>query len=403
MAAGPGDRQRFDLLPVAQAKVQDRFRAGHESAGRGEVAGQLLIRVGELNRHGGTDAEPVACRPHELNHRPMAGHAGVLEDRRRASEIVHHHVQVPVPVQVRQDGAETDTVTVQPPVGPALPHFQAGLVLKSPVGLEERFLRIPKVVVTIPTILRRRGCAEVAVQPVAAHSVGDEQVLPAVVVQVPKVDRPRPVGFRDAVKLGDLHEMIRPRVQVEGVAHVLRRIGVVQKPGVAVGAGHVPHLHLLVVMRAAGHVGCEKIHPAVVVHVGKVRSHREPRRMGKRTEGLVGECHDAGGVRAVARPKLVRPEKIIGHIQIGPPIPIPVPPDRRKPVMVATQAGLARHLLERFARPVVAVKMIVLAGVDFLVPLFAGKGDEIRVLTERLGQNRLTLRAAAQGKRLVEQ
>ena len=71
-AAGPCYCQRLDFLLVAEAKVQGRLRAGHEAPGRGEIAGQFLIRVCQPNRHGGTNAEPVACRSNKLHNNPMA-------------------------------------------------------------------------------------------------------------------------------------------------------------------------------------------------------------------------------------------------------------------------------------------------------------------------------------------
>ena len=117
--------------------------------------------------------------------------------------------------------------------------------------------------------------------------------------------------------------------------------------------------------------------------------------MGKGSPGHVGECHDAISVRPVVRPEPVRAVEIVGNIKIRPPILIPVPPHRRKAVMVAAHAGLARDLPERFAGPFVSVEVIVLARVNLLKPLASGQSDHIRVLPECLGENRLAIRAPA--------
>ena len=63
--------------------------------------------------------------------------------------------------------------------------------------------------------------------------------------------------------------------------------------------------------------------------------------------------------------------------------------------MVATHAGLARDLPERFAGPFVSVEVIVLARVNLLKSLASRQSDHIRVLPECLGENRLAIRAPA--------
>ena len=177
----------------------------------------------------------------------------------------------------------------------------------------------------------------------------------------------------------------------------------IQKPCIAVRPRHVPHLHFFIVVSATRHVGSKKIHPTVVVHIGKVSPHRKPRRMRKRSTGHIGKRHDAVGVRPIVCPKPVRPVKIVGNIEIRPPVLIPVPPRRRKTVMVAAHTGLARNLPERFAGPFVAVEVIVLACINLLKPLAFGQSDHIRVLPKCLGKNRLAIRAPTNGERLAAQ
>ena len=112
---------------------------------------------------------------------------------------------------------------------------------------------------------------------------------------------------------------------------------------------------------AGGHVGGEQIDEAVVVDVGHVGPHGEPRRVGQDVRGDVGEL-----AVAIVAVQMVGAEEVVRDVEIRAAVVVVVPPSGGQREVRAVDARLARDVGK--AAAVVAVKMIELAGFGAVKP-----------------------------------
>ena len=116
-------------------------------------------------------------RANESDRKAISGSAFVVMNGRRAPKVVHHDVEVAIAVEVRECRAETHTILSEAPGSAGFFHGQVAFISESAIGLFQGWLGIPEVVVAIPTVFGRSFGAEVAIEPIAAHAVGDEEIF----------------------------------------------------------------------------------------------------------------------------------------------------------------------------------------------------------------------------------
>ena len=215
-AAWPSDLDR-EALRLAGREATQRLVAG-EVAAAGDHFLRLLIRPA-ANDDARADAACVAARAAQ-RHR-HAGRGGVVAiEQRRLVEAVHHHVLVPVVVEVAQRNAVRDVFRLETPLAAGLCEAQAAVVAKNHVGDGQR--RVQK---DFFACLRRRQFAEpggpldgVEVLRVERMAVGDQQILKAVEVHVEEGCTPGPLCGSDTAEVGCVHVAVVTPVHEERVA-----------------------------------------------------------------------------------------------------------------------------------------------------------------------------------------
>ena len=228
----------------------------------------------------------------------------VLADKNFVIDVVHDEVEVAIKIQIAKGGAVGEAGLVEAPggrpvgegeVAPVLENVVRDLLRRHP-GQQVRPLLVRKVApARVGVDVRERGLHvidEVGVAGVFAEPVRDEEVGPAVAIEVGEKGRPAPVGARDIRELGDVAEdgdffFIRTSVgentpvQVERVEHVLVVVPLLheapERPRI-----HPAHVRLLAAVVLGGHVQHNHIEEAVAVDVRHVVPHREVREVPRR-------------------------------------------------------------------------------------------------------------------------
>ena len=237
---------------------------------------------------------------------------------------------------------------------------------------------------------------DVAVVDVVHVAVRDEQVLPAVEVDIHEDRRPRPAGRRDAGEAGDLCVGAVAAVPVERVARELLAGG--GKAGRADdrrdGAGRAEVLAEV----AVEHLDREEIQPAVAVDVGEIHAHRGEAHVAQRHRGRLAEA-----ALPVAEPQMVRRLEIVAHIDVGKAVAVHVADLDREPEIRGgrdrTPFRVAERLLPRRRRePALAVVEIQHVGLAELVELAL---DDPQAVGETAGDDRLAVHHAGRDRRAV--
>ncbi len=202
-------------------------------------------------------------------------------DRRWRVDVVHHKIERAAVVEIGVHGAVGEARLRQ---APCFRHVGESQVAVVAIGvLRQRDLR--HVLEEERQILRADPMRErgldcrvadvvdvIQVVGTAINAVGDEQILPAVIIQIHEQRRPAPVGRKDPRQISDLTELSHTSIQLEIVSRVLRMIPSLQ-----------PHVVEPEAFRVGGcledifpfwkHVERHDVGPSIVVEIGGVHSH----------------------------------------------------------------------------------------------------------------------------------
>ena len=115
-------------------------------------------------------------------------------------------------------------------------------------------------------------------------------------------------------------------------------------------------------MCRSSHVGDKQVEQSVVIQIGAVRPHRGPASVRHRLLQNIGEC-----AVAVIAVEVLRVGEIVGYIQIGPTVPVVIPPRRRETMTFFRDPGALADIGE-MPRTVILEKAIwTAASVDGVV------------------------------------
>ena len=243
--------------------------------------------------------------------------------RRRIHEVVHHDVQIPISVEIADSGPLRHGIHGE---APSLGNFfKSGIptVAEGQVGrrqLGEGFDHFGD--------LRRRlqGAAPlglgdapraVAILEIAPLSIGDEQVLEPIQVDVQDHRPPGPfAGFHPSLP-GDIRPGAIAAVELQDVPLDL---GPIRKPsGLAHHRGHARRLSLPPGPVATEHVHGEEIDMAIAIEIAEVDAH------GKRGIAPQGHYRQFAKAQAMIWSRLVNPDavrgvQVVADIQVGFPV-----------------------------------------------------------------------------------
>ncbi len=159
----------------------------------------------------------------------MMARGAIAVKARRRGEVVDDKIEVPITVEVAQPCTETDREFVDSPGGALFVKSVVAIISKCEVLLREARGLAPGARIGGAAALGKLG-REIAVEVIKGEAVGREDVFEAIFVEIRDLHRPSPVRTRQAGEMGDLHEVLGPRVQVDGIAHVLAGFGGVEEP-----------------------------------------------------------------------------------------------------------------------------------------------------------------------------
>ena len=343
----------------------------------------------------GSDRPGIAAAAAETDADP-GGDGLVPVDPGAFEEIVHHDVEIPVVVQVRERGALGDADRGESPFrGPVeedrdhragggtggrqgLPDPLRGLVVEEGIGRgEPRQLAVQSQDVgrrqgPSPGLRRSHPLRGIAVLVVPQLAVGHQDVLEPVEIDIEEDRSPGPVAGLDPAEDAGLGEGGVPAIPLEGVAEELDAIlELARTPELR---GQPRHLAGPDGAFAGEHVDREEIHEAIAVEIPEIHPHREGAvvAQGESRDGL--EPWFAGG-RSV-QPQAIRRMQVVAHVQVHPSIPVEIPELHRQPpvplralerlaVLVDEDALGPRHRAET-SSPVVQPQHVGLAELDHL-------------------------------------
>ena len=292
----------------------DRERGGHDAGGAPDLSHLALPT--DLDDHAGTDPVSIASCSPEANLQPVARRAVVAQQVRRVVQRGQQQVQVAVAVDVQRE---------RRPAGLDQLHARPRAILDR--------IECPVRVVAEQCVLLAMAGAEVLLVHLRVDvAVRDEQVFPAVVVEVNEHDAPaqREVGRRtDAGNVRDVREHPVTIVAVQRVVIVGEVADREVDQTVAVEVADADaHAGLLVSLLVVGHAG-------------------QDRRI---DEAAVALVHEVGVL-----------ERVIGHVQVVVPIAIGIEETYAQPEVgfACLEPGLPRVLRER-GNPV-SVRVAVVA------------------------------------------
>ena len=213
-AARPPHRKPPDHRILAQAEMNDRFAARHESAPERQRPDLDTDRA--FQRHLRSDAEPVGPGAAQHADDPVPGVAFVAQQRHPRLVIAVHKVHVAVAGEVAQGRPEAHPLLVQPPGARNVFEAQAAQVAKRKVRLG-KYRAVPRDLFAGERAAGHGPARDqVLVVDFPIHPVRDKQVGPPVVVQVLPERRPGPAGRVEPGEVRRLQAPARPGVQKEG-------------------------------------------------------------------------------------------------------------------------------------------------------------------------------------------
>ncbi len=297
-----------------------------------------------LQGHARAHREAVRTVPHEGDlQKPIRGKLRpriIAVDERFVVDIVHHEIRRAVAIQIAVRGPVGETWPVESPRRAHFGEREVAVVAERIVRQLGRRHGVDQARQIDPllTAARRRQQRLIVRQKrdvvlrrdVLGQTVGHEDVLVAVEVEVGEQRGPAPVAARDAGLPREIAERAVAVVVLQHVAHELVieslvRLGVIERPWLE----RLRRLEAVVVF--GEHVAGVDIGPAVVVDVGDIHAHREVAGDGQRVLEHLAECPIA-----VVEVEVVALEEVVGDVDVRPAVAIHVrdgdpqsKPDRR--------------------------------------------------------------------------
>ena len=82
----------------------------------------------------------------------MTGRACVLQEKWRSAKVIDDNIEIAIAIEIGHRRAETNATLIHSPLFATFFHLQAAAISKSAIRLIEWWLRVPEVIVTIPSI-----------------------------------------------------------------------------------------------------------------------------------------------------------------------------------------------------------------------------------------------------------
>ena len=366
---GPAHFHQVDYDRLPQPEVKHRTNGRLKSPGQRQFPPLRL--TARFDPHLRPQSQGVSiCPPQRHTQVVIPASIIVPVDRRRLVDIINHVIQISVVIQVGISRPVGERALVYAPVFDYVGERQVPIV---PVNVVADLLRRNPVDLLLgeghaPELIARLQFEEVvAVIDVAPRSVGNQQVLPAVVIQVAKENRPAPVGGGNARQAGDLAKLwvtavVVAPVELQTVLHILMVQSRIDHALKAAGI-HAGHIRLGPPVVLRGHVHLSDIGETVVIVVGNISAHTilsgvvdgGPGNLPKRTV-LVVEV------------EIIRGVKVIGDVEIRPAVTVDVSGRSAEGEAEVEHPGGSRNVAEA-AVAVVAVEPVGFGqrGVFFLV------------------------------------
>ena len=285
-AAAPGDFDGQKIGQGARRKDAQRLIPGQVTAARDHLLALHRHRAA-AHHDARSDALGVGRAPLQL-HRHPRGRGLVLQQRGRRIEVVDHHVEIAIVVEIRHAHALGNGLLIEAPFLAGLGELQVAQVPEGKV----RSLQLGEHGAQPQLLLRGHGprflgrldaAHHVHVHAVPGEAIGDEHVLISIQIHVEKDRGPRPFGGLEAAEA----RRLRPRPVASGheqcVPRSLRAVG--DSPDGQNLRLDVDPLAQPVKVPAAEHVQDEEVIVTIAVQIGEIDAHRGERGLAERQRG----------------------------------------------------------------------------------------------------------------------
>ena len=235
----------------------------------------------------------------------------IAQHQRRRPEAVHHHIEIPVPIEIgRRERVRDVLLGAEPPRAARQLERQVAAISERHVAQRQRRELPPKPTPRdlVEPILQ--SLLHIGVHDVPQMPVRDQDVLPAVEVHVEEHRAPRPSARLHAGRHPHLGEGAVPTIHEQHVPLLLQlRLGV---------AGHLGQCRVrgdlrLQPMRVVGeHVHHEEVGTSVAIHIPDVDAHRGVAHLPAR--GPVGEPEVT---TPIVHPERVDVLEVVRDVEVG--------------------------------------------------------------------------------------
>ena len=336
--------------------MQDWLAAGLVAPRKHQLA---HLRAGRaFQPHGGAHAKPVGDGAAQGDDHPVARVTVVTQQRGASLIVAVDDIKIAIAAQIAEGRAKTNAPFVQAPGLADVLELQVAQIAKGQVSLDQHGAVAHDAHPFQGGLGGHLPCEDVGIVGLPVHTVGDEKVEAAVVVQVFETRRPRPVRRSDAGQKTRFEAAAGASIDEKAAVKNLRRLGGLIR-GVAGQAARIDHLALVLFVRGRGHVGDEQVNEAVIIHIAQVGSHGRKRHV---RHHLVDDVGERSIPVVVVEP--VAGAEIAGHIKIGPAVVVVIPPDGGMSLGFATDSRPLGHVREGAVAvvvkeiPALAVRMI---------------------------------------------
>ena len=307
-------------LAVAPVHLNGHVRRGPRGEGQRRVGAREVQPAGDdlsvLERDRTSEHTHAAADPSGIGRGPAQPHRDarrggvVAKHGRRLAEAIDHHIEIAVAVEIGDRHAMRDVVAeIEMPGFARVLERQVPAIAERDIGKRQGRIFEQHVAPVDDSQLRPETVLGVAVHDVADVTRADEDVLPAVQVDVHEQRGPRPPRPAYARVAGHLGEGAVAAVQLERVALQLGPLRA--DPGMLGGRGVRGDLHLEAARILAQHIHLKEIGVAVAIDVAD--GNRHPR-ITRGPQSVPG--NQPKPAVAVVQPQLVGVFEIVRHIQI---------------------------------------------------------------------------------------
>ena len=308
------------------------------------------------------------------------GRGFIPEQRRRRVEIVLHHVQIAIAVEITQGHAMGNVAHIEAPLRRYVREREITPISKGHVRHGQPGKQLSQVQqlpgIHPPLILELfRLLNDIRIHHVELVPVGNQQIFPTVQIHIEKDRRPRPFAGRHTRQAS--HFGIRAVAPAQE-QRVLRELLTLIAPTrfMATGRKIIDLLTARLVIPTQ-HVQHQKIAPAIPVYIRGIGAHGKRGRMAQGARRSGAKPQGSPGRRFV-EPKAVRRLEIVAQIQVRPTIIVEVTKKHTEsPIVRRRNQGLSRFVEKRAAGPAHRNKLprsfVQEEGIGFTVLLHPGR------------------------------